>query len=240
MRDLKELHPDKGLRIFDIKWRTDTAGPSPNNNERIEVFLLGCNKAMKGKACKGCFNSITWDKSKAEWSWDPVEVADMINEGCDPNNKYITIGGGEPTDQIEMLIPFVKRLKEHGFHIMMYTWRNLLKAMSCDFEYVIPSCVDEANYSYRLDLAIKDLLQYLDIVVDGQYMQEERLYQQELGDGMLSSIGSGNQIVWDIKAYNEQPKLPRNAKYLSGKYMRDLAGLYIKPDTKDLVYITKE
>jgi hypothetical protein len=57
---------------------------------------------------------------------------------------------------------------------------------------------------------------------------------------MLSSIGSGNQIVWDIKAYNEQPKLPRNAKYLSGKYMRDLAGLYVKPDTKDLVYITKE
>ena len=214
MRDLKELHPDKGLRIFDIKWRTDTAGPSPNNNERIEVFLLGCNKAMKGKACKGCFNSITWDKSKAEWSWDPVEVADMINEGCDPNNKYITIGGGEPTDQIDMLIPFAKRLKEHGFHIMMYTWRKV--------ELLGLENINHAK-----------VLNYIDILVDGEYRQEERLYQQNLGDGMLSSIGSGNQQVCDIKYMRETGK---TVKYP----MRDLAGLYIKPDTKDLVYITKE
>lgn len=115
---MRELKPEEGLRIFDIKWRTDTAGPSPNNNERIEVFLLGCDKAMLGNPCKGCFNSITWDKNKAEYSWDPIELADMINEKCDPNNKYITIGGGEPTDQIENLIPLTKKLKEHGFHIL--------------------------------------------------------------------------------------------------------------------------
>ena len=36
---MRELKPEEGLRIFDIKWRTDTAGPSPNNNERIEVFV---------------------------------------------------------------------------------------------------------------------------------------------------------------------------------------------------------
>ena len=119
---MRELKPNEGLKIFDIKWQVTTAGPSPNGNKRIEVFLLGCQKAMKGYACKGCFNSPTWDASKAEWSWDPIELADMINEKCDPNNKYITIGGGEPTDQIRKLIPFTKRLKEHGFHIMMYTW----------------------------------------------------------------------------------------------------------------------
>lgn len=235
MRDLKELHPDKGLRIFDIKWRTDTAGPSPNNNERIEVFLLGCNKAMKGKACKGCFNSITWDKSKAEWSWDPVEVADMINEGCDPNNKYITIGGGEPTDQIEMLIPFVKRLKEHGFHIMMYTWRNLKHELDLVLNHHMTAYYGTLS-TEKLAFArnMWELTHHLDIIVDGEYKQEERLYQQELGDGMLSSIGSGNQRVWDIKAMNEGDIV------ISRYAMRDLAGLYVKPDTKDLVYITKE
>lgn len=214
---MKHLKPEEGLRIFDINWETDTAGPSPNNNKRIEVFLLGCDKAQQGNPCKGCFNSITWDKSKAEWSLDPIELADMINEYCDPNNKYITIGGGEPSDQIEKLIPFTKKLKEYGFHIMMYSWRSLLNNID----------------------KFEEIMKYIDIIVDGEFILEEKLYNQYLGDGMLSSIGSGNQIIWDIKAYNEQPKLPRNAKYLYGKHMRELAGLYIKPNTNDLVYITK-
>ncbi len=232
---MRELKPEEGLRIFDIKWRTDTAGPSPNNNERIEVFLLGCNKAMQGNPCKGCFNSITWDKSKAEYSWDPIELADMINEGCDPNNKYITIGGGEPTDQVDMLIPFAKRLKEHGFHIMMYTWRDLKHELDLIFNHHMTAYYGISSIE-KLDFAEKmwELIRHLDIIVDGEYKQEERLYQQELGDGMLSSIGSGNQRVWDIKAMNER------AIAISRYAMRDLAGLYIKPDTNDLVYITKE
>ena len=232
---MRELKPEEGLRIFDIKWRTDTAGPSPNNNERIEVFLLGCNKAMQGNPCKGCFNSITWDKSKAEYSWDPIELADMINEGCDPNNKYITIGGGEPTDQVENLIPLTKKLKEHGFHIMMYTWRDLKHELDLIFNHHMTAYYGISSIE-KLDFAEKmwELIRHLDIIVDGEYKQEERLYQQELGDGMLSSIGSGNQRVWDIKAMNER------AIAISRYAMRDLAGLYIKPDTNDLVYITKE
>lgn len=221
---MRKLKPEEGLRIFDIKWRTDTAGPSPNNNERIEVFLLGCDKAMQGNPCKGCFNSVTWDKSKAEWSWDPIEVADMINEGCDPNNKYITIGGGEPTDQIKQLIPFTKRLKEHGFHIMMYTWRDLWAELKDDRAF---------NMSLEVPRRLLSLMQYVDIIVDGEFKQDECLYQQELGDGMLSSIGSGNQRIWDIKMWREELSCPEY-------YMRDLVGLYVKPDTKDLVYITKE
>ena len=230
MMEMKLLPPDKGLVTFDIKWKTDTAGPSPDNNMRTEMFLLGCKKAQQGNPCKGCFNSVTWDIGKAEHSRDPFEIANFIIKNAP--NKYITIGGGEPTDQIDYLIPLVKKLKESGFHIMMYTWRDLEKAMQCNFEYVMPSCIDEAQYSYRLDLAIKDLLKHIDIVVDGQFIQEERLYQQDLGDGMLSSIGSGKQRIWDIKHYNKT-----NEKLYYP--MRDLAGLYIKPDTNDLVYITK-
>lgn len=239
---MRELKPEEGLRIFDIKWRTDTAGPSPNNNERIEVFLLGCDKAMNGNPCKGCFNSITWDKNKAEWSWDPIEVADMINEGCDPNNKYITIGGGEPTDQIEHLIPFVKRLKEHGFHIMMYTWRSLKSMIDEAKEIAISVYVDpipsNKNFSRSFINNFKELLKYLDILVDGEFKQDECLYQQELGDGMLSSIGSANQIIWDIKLTNDNKSENVIPTYF-GYRLDELVGLYVKPDTKDLVYITK-
>lgn len=236
--EMKKLAPNEGLRLFDINWEADTAGPSPNNNNRIEVFLLGCDKAQKGNPCKGCFNSVTWDKSKAEWSWDPIELADMINEGCDLNNKYVTIGGGEPTDQIHMLIPFAKRLKEHGFHIIMYTWRSLMKAINHGF---YP--IDDCNHIYNSNVEKTiELLKYLDIVIDGEFRQEEKMYQQDLGDGMLSSIGSGNQIVWDIKNSNETLITDdvEIFKIYHGQFLKDLAGLYIKPDSNDLVYITKK
>lgn len=216
---MNRLEPNKGIKVFDIKWETDTAGPSPNMNKRIELFLLGCEKAMQGNACKDCFNSVAWDKNIAEWSWDPIKLADHINNNCDPNNKYITIGGGEPTDQIEHLIPLCEKLKEYGFHIMMYTWRNMY---------------DIAN----THIFKSRLIKYLDIIVDGEFKKDECLYQQDLGDGMLSSIGSGNQIIWDIKAYREDIKTTN--KDLIGFKMRNLIGLYIKPDTNDLVYITKK
>lgn len=234
---MKKLKPEEGLRLFDINWRTDTAGPSPNNNERIEVFLLGCDKAINGNPCQGCFNSVTWNKDKAEWSWDPIELADMINEGCDPNNKYITIGGGEPTDQIDNLIPFTKRLKEHGFHIMMYTWRKLEYLRHAPV-YTLTDDQRKHIDTYAIKNQFKNLLNYLDIVVDGEFKQEECLYQQDLGDGMLSSIGSGNQKIWDIKESRET-SCNGNANILIGYEMKDLVGLYIKPNTNDLVYITK-
>ena len=200
---MKKLPADKGLKIFDINWRAKTAGPSPLNNERIEIFLLGCKKAAEGRPCPGCFNSITWDANKATHSWDPTEVANKIAKTTPV--RYITIGGGEPTDQIDHLVPFVKKLKELDFHILMYTWRDLEK---------------ESN-SYSMT----ELLKYVDIVIDGEYIQEERLYQENIDDGFFSSIGSGNQRIWDIQ----------NKKY---EYMRDLKGLKLDDNNK-LIYIYK-
>ncbi len=162
----------------------------------------------------------------------------MINEYCDPNNKYVTIGGGEPTDQIDQLIPFAKRLKEHGFHIMMYTWRNLEHIRNTP----VYTLTDEQNKhidTFKIKSKIKEILKYLDIVVDGEFKQDECLYQQELGDGMLSSIGSGNQVVWDIKLANDNKNENVISTYF-GCRLDELAGLYIKPDTNDLIYITKK
>lgn len=229
---MKELPIDKGLLIYDINWSTDTAGPSPNNNQRVELFLLGCERAMQGNECKGCFNTKLWNNNIAKFSRDPVEVADEIAALTD--NRYITISGGEPLDQIEHLIPLCKRLKEHGFHIMMYTWRDVFLVIG-EINY-INGCLENYDTYKDIDhLEARELFKHLDIVVDGEFIQEECLYDKDLGDGLLSSIGSGNQRIWDIKA--------RNENYLGNRLrlkMRDLAGLYIKPDTNDLVYITKK
>ena len=114
-----------GIKLRDVRWSVETAGPSPFDNKRTELFLLGCKKAMSGNPCKGCFNSTTWDASKALESHDPIKMAKHINDNAP--NKYITIGGGEPTDQIDNLIILCKELKKYGFHIMMYTWKELKK-----------------------------------------------------------------------------------------------------------------
>lgn len=209
-----------GILLRDCNWAVKTAGPSPDENRRTELFLLGCNKAMSGNPCKGCFNSTTWDASKAEWSHDPIKMAEHINN-CAPN-KYITIGGGEPTDQIDNLIILCRELKKYGFHIMIYTWRDLKDTFHNEL------FINYPIMRYDFQDKMRNLLQYVDIIVDGEYKEELRLWDGTKEDGLISSIGSGNQIVWDIR-----DKI--------GYAMKDIVALYLReierPD--DLQYVIK-
>jgi len=205
-----------GILLRECNWAVKTAGPSPDENRRTELFLLGCNKAMSGNPCKGCFNSTTWDRTKAEWSHDPIKMAKHINE-CAPN-KYITIGGGEPTDQIDNLIILTRELKKYGFHIMMYTWRTVKGIM-------LEVASDKERSAFKLKFI--ELMNYVDIVVDGQYIQEFRLWDGSKEDGLLSSVGSGNQIIWNIKKGH-------------GFAMQDIEHLWINPESNDLLYTIKD
>lgn len=216
-----------GLKIAYVRWTARTAGPSPFNNERTELFLLGCKKALEGNPCPGCFNSGTWDASKQTVVDDPIKTAEYINK-MSPN-KYITIGGGEPTDQIDGLIELCKELKEkYGFHIMVYTWRSLakelkLKPVTCYSDGSSPSPL---TFNRGIGNKLKELIKYVDIIVDGEFKIEERLWDGSKEDGFISSIGSGNQIVWNTqKGY--------------GYAMRDIIGLNITKNNK-LQYILKK
>lgn len=214
---MNKVSPEKGLKVFDITLRSYTAGPSPDNNSRTEVFLLGCKKAMEGDGCPGCFNSTTWDISKAQWAYDPVELAAELNEIAP--NKYITIGGGEPTDQIDDLIILCRELKKYDFHILVYTWRELDKALK---DYTLPDMSDNNNKYPITSFKMKELLQYIDILIDGEYDATERLYKDEATDGFYGSVGSGNQKVWDVPN-------------MDFRYMRDINGLKIN-EYNHLIY----
>ena len=218
---MSKLRPDEGLKVFDIRLEVTTAGPSPDNNRRTEVFLLGCKKAYQGDSCPGCFNSITWDASKAEFSHDPIELAAKLNENTP--NKYITIGGGEPTDQIDNLIILCKELKtKYNYHIMIYTWRDLLKARR---GYTTKDLNDNNNKYPISVIKVNELLKYIDILIDGEFDATQKLYEYDTPDGFYGSIGSGNQKIWDIP----------NMNY---RYMKDIKGL--KLDNKNnLVYLEK-
>lgn len=186
-----------GIKLRDCKWQVKTAGPSPFDNNRTELFLLGCKKAMSGKPCEGCFNSSTWDDSKAIFSHDPILMAKHINNNAP--NKYITIGGGEPTDQIDNLIILCKELKKYNFNIMIYTWKSLINVLK-DYTFAVhfKDKITHEIINNEEKHKFIELLKYVDIVVDGEYKQEERLWDGTKEDGLISSVGSGNQIIWDI------------------------------------------
>lgn len=208
----------QGIKLWSVTWETTTAGPSPHNNNRTEVFFLGCNKVMVDKnPCKGCFNTKLWDPSVAEKTHAPEDMVEQIDRYAP--NSYVTIGGGEPTDQFPQLIALAKGLKEKGFHIMVYSWKDLQVA--------IAGGRGEAEQGY-----FRELLNHIDILVDGEFVMQERLYADGGTDGTFNSIGSGNQTVWDVRAYRQGGKL-------EGYPLRDIEALHLKQND-DLVYLVKD
>ena len=71
-----------------------------------------------------------------------------------------------------------------------------------------------------------ELMKYIDIVIDGDFRIEEKLYIDDIYDGLYGSVGSGNQCIWDIK---------NNRK----EYMRNLKGIKLD-NNNNLIYIMKE
>lgn len=194
------------LRIFDTKWSTTIAGPSPEGNQRTELFLKGCQKALQGSPCPGCFNQPLWD-DWAEKFHRPEDVAEQIARFAP--KKYVTIGGGEPTDQFEGLIELCWHLKKKDFHILVYTHKELETAL----------LGPQVPY-------FEALLESIDILVDGPYEPSQRVYNEAAEDGFLNSIGSGNQVVWDV-----------NRK--RGYAMRDIIHMHLRPD-RQLVFVLKQ
>lgn len=205
------------IKLYGVKWDVTTAGPSPDGNRRNEIFFFGCNRAVEGNPCKGCFNHQLWDNSVATITHSPEDMVVQILKHS--SNKYVTIGGGEPTDQLEGLLELTLQLKEQGMHIAMYTWRKLEDIIN-------------GVYGESFKETFMSIMKNIDILIDGEFKIEEKLLNDHIEDGFMNSIGSGNQIIWDIKQFNE-------TNYLMGYPMRSLDGLFLK-DNDELVYILKD
>jgi hypothetical protein len=85
------------------------------------------------------------------------------------------------------------------------------------------------------------LLRHIDMLVDGEFKLEERVYNEDAGDGTFNSVGSGNQIIWDVKRYREVlwPQSVNVIPYVTGYAMKDVTHLKLD-DNDDLIYILKE
>lgn len=139
---------------------------------RMVLWTQGCPHA-----CKGCHNPETWDVDGGyEESIDTVIKAIQ-------NSKLqvgLTISGGEPLQQVEALLPIMKATKQIGLNIWLYTGYT--------FEDI------------QADKTKSKILEYVDIVVDGTFIQSLKSYT-------LRFKGSSNQRVIDVKASLKQQQI---------------------------------
>ena len=134
---------------------------------RVSIFEQGC-----AFHCKNCFNPETWDfQGGKEFNDDTIkEVLDL----CKGDHiKGLSILGGEPMhpNNIEGTTKLAKAFKERYPNKTVWAW---------------------SGFRYDEDLKDKEVLNYIDVLVDGQY-------KDELHDFTLKWRGSSNQRVIDVK-----------------------------------------
>jgi len=168
------------LRVASVHPQSTTAGLSPNEDKRTEVFLAGCRMALSGHPCPGCFNVDLWD----EKYFPEVSPEDLLIDVEEAGNKYVTIVGGEPLDQLEELIRFMKLLKGNAYHVVLIT-HYTMEVIKTSFERV---------------------LDYADVIIDGCYDARKRIFDEVDIPGVKHVIGSSNQGFWH-RADNEWNKL---------------------------------
>lgn len=159
------------IKLHDILWQVKNGGASPDDNRRTELYFAGCRKALSGNPCKNCFNPTLWD-NKNHIPHDVKEIVDVLDHHNVP--KYITIVGGEPTDQEEGLKELINILQKRGYEAILFTWH--------DTEYLIR----------HFGMELFDKIAY---VVCGPYDETCRIYDTSKDDGVHNVIGSANQVI---------------------------------------------
>lgn len=160
------------MNYAQIKWLDTANGPGI----RVSIFVSGCNHH-----CKGCFNQETWDFKYGEQFTN--NTADAVIDAL--SNKHIaglSLLGGEPLEyeNQQALLPLLRRVKQQypDKTVWLYTG------------YKFDSEVMAEMFQKWEDT--KELFAYIDIVVDGRYLEEKK-------DLSLRFRGSSNQRIIQIK-----------------------------------------
>lgn len=151
---------------------------------RVSLFVSGCNHH-----CKGCFNREAWDFNygKEFTEKEEKEVMDALKPEY---IKGLSLLGGEPLEpkNQEGLLPIVKKAKE------LYPDKKVWCYTGYTFDEQILNGLSKTNETTQ------ELLQYLDYVVDGKFVEE-------LKNPMLKFRGSSNQRIIDVKETMKEHKV---------------------------------
>ncbi len=141
---------------------------------RVSVFMQGCEFH-----CKNCFNPETWDFNGGK-EFDNSTVDEVLKLCNEDYIKGLSILGGEPMHpkNIEATTKLAKAFKEKYPNKNIWVW---------------------SGFKFDEDLKDKEVLNYIDVLVDGRY-------SDELHNPTLKWRGSSNQRVIDV-----QQSLKKNA-----------------------------
>lgn len=134
---------------------------------RVSIFMQGCTFN-----CKNCFNKETHDFNGGKEFSD--STINRVLELCENENiEGLSILGGEPMHpiNIEGTTKLAKTFKEKFPNKNIWAWTGFL---------------------FDKDLKDKEAIKYIDVLVDGQYVDE-------LHDPTLKWKGSSNQRVIDVQ-----------------------------------------
>ena len=142
---------------------------------RVSVFMQGCTFN-----CKNCFNPETHDFKGGKEFTD--ETISKVLELCEKDYVVgLSILGGEPMHplNINATTKLAKSFKEKFPSKTIWCWTGFL---------------------FDRDLKDKEVLKYIDVLVDGQY-------KDELHDFRLKWCGSSNQRVIDVQKSLKENKV---------------------------------
>ena len=134
---------------------------------RVSIFMQGC-----AFHCENCFNKETWDfNGGTDFTEETIKkVLDL----CDKDYIVgLSILGGEPMhpNNIDGTTALAKAFKEKFLNKNLWVW---------------------SGYLFDKDLKDKEVLKYIDVLVDGQFINN-------LHNPTLKWKGSANQRVIDVQ-----------------------------------------
>ncbi len=141
---------------------------------RIVVWFQGCLFA-----CPGCHNEETW----AIDGGNVYDIDDVIEEIRSHNHEKvdgITLSGGDPMFQVEVLKVMLPQIKDMDLNVWMYSgeiYENLIR-----------------------DKDFMDIRQYIDVLVDGRFVLRNL-------DLKLKYRGSTNQRLIDVPKTIEEKNI---------------------------------
>ena len=152
---------------------------------RTTFFCQGCPHH-----CQGCHNPETWPFSGGM----PMETGEMVALVlANPLCRGVTFSGGEPFAQAEGFTELAVALKEKGYEVASYsgyTFEQLLRGTP----------------------AQRTLLENIDILIDGPFVQAEKSLE-------IAFRGSRNQRILDVpKSLQAGKAIPSESPRGLGEY----------------------
>ena len=142
---------------------------------RVSIFMQGCEFN-----CQNCFNPETHDFNKGK-EFNDLTINKIIELSNKDYIKGLSILGGEPMHpkNIEGTLKLTKLFKEKYPNKNIWVW---------------------TGYNFDKDLKHHEVLNYIDVLIDGRYIDE-------LHNPNLEYKGSSNQRVIDVKKSLQQNKI---------------------------------